>query len=127
MEDPLGKVAAIFKEQYITTDDGWKLRTLNWEPTDSAAAQNRPVIVVAGWTSVIEGWHPMLLEWVETRPIHYIETREKNRTQTPLGHRQRAKDFTIEQHSHDLAAVTHNLGLDCAGAVTTVAFKAQLF
>ena len=47
--------------------------------------QRKPVIVIPGWTSVVEGWIPLLSEWVKHRPVHYIETREKNFTKSPEG------------------------------------------
>jgi hypothetical protein len=112
MEDPLGVVAADFSVRQISGADGWRLRTFSWTPTDARAAEGRPVIVVAGWTSVVEGWKPLLLKWVEQRPIHYIETREKNRTESPAGHRQRPVDFEMEMHCRDLATAVHDLGLD---------------
>ena len=114
MEDPLGKVAATFDERHVTAASGWSLHTFNWLPTNAEAALRRPVIVVAGWTSVVEGWKPLLVKWVEQRPIHYIETREKNLTTLPTGHRQRVMDFEMEKHCLDLAAVVHSLGLDAS-------------
>jgi pimeloyl-ACP methyl ester carboxylesterase len=75
-------------------------------PTDEAAAARRPLLFVAGWTSVVEGWKPLLRAWVEQRPIHYIETREKKKTEPPEGHRERKTDFGIEQHVADLAAIS---------------------
>ena len=50
------------------------------------SANRRPVIVIPGWTSVVDGWIPLLLEWVQHRPVHYIGTREKNFTKSPEGH-----------------------------------------
>ncbi|HJN56105.1 MAG TPA: hypothetical protein QF646_06950 [Candidatus Poseidoniales archaeon] len=114
MEDPLGEVAATLEERHVSAADGWRLRTFNWTPTDPEAARRRPVIVVAGWTSVVEGWKPLLLKWVEQRPVHYIETREKNRTKAPTGHRQRVVDFEMEKHCSDLAAAVHDLDLDAS-------------
>ena len=111
MEDPLGENSAVFEEQQIQAADGWMLHTFTWTPKASEAAQRRPVIFVAGWTSVIQGWKPLLSEWVKQRPIHYIETREKKRTEGPVGHRQRVADFEMEKHCNDLAIVVKNLGL----------------
>ena len=112
MEDPLGEVAADFSVRHVSGADGWRLRTFRLTPTDPEAAEGRPVIVIAGWTSVVEGWKPLLQKWVEQRPIHYIETREKNRTESPAGHRQRPVDFEMVQHCRDLATAVHDLGLD---------------
>ncbi len=109
VDDPLGKVAAVLEERLVEAADGWHLRVFSWTPTDAVAAARRPLLFVPGWTSVVEGWKPLLRAWVEQRPIHYIETREKNRTAPPEGHRERKTDFGIEQHVADLAVISTRL------------------
>ena len=115
VEDPLGEVAATLDVRMVEASDGWRLRVFTWTPTDAIAAARRPLLFVPGWTSVVEGWRTLLAAWVEQRPVHYIETREKNRTAPPEGHRERKVDFGIEQHMADLAAVSERL-VDDVGA-----------
>ncbi len=109
MADPLGDVAASFEERFVEGAGGWILRVFTWIPHDEMAAQRRPLLFVPGWTSVVDGWAPLLSSWVEQRPIHYIETREKNHSTSPAGHRERKHDFGVDAHVADLAAVSKRL------------------
>ena len=112
MEDPLGTEAAHFDEKFVEGSGGWHLRTLVWTPKVIDDAKNRPVVVIPGWTSVVEGWIPLLADWVRHRPVIYIETREKNYTKSPDGHRERAIDHSIPNHALDMDAIVRNLGHD---------------
>ena len=64
---------------------------------------------IPGWTSVMDGWAPLLAEWANTRVIHYIETREKRSAN--IGRRIRKDDFQMDRHVEDLRIITDALGL----------------
>lgn len=115
MENPLPAAAASLSGRYVTGADGWQMRVLSWTPHAPEASRRPPVLIVPGWTSVIEGWLPLLAAWVETRPVHYIETREKNESQCPQGHSEQIADFTIPNHARDLAAISEELGTGSRG------------
>jgi len=114
MKDPLGSTSSNFEGKMVEGADGWYLNVLSWIPTDSESSNQRPVIVIPGWTSVVEGWIPLLAEWVKHRPVYYIETREKNSTQSPEGHKEKSADYVIPNHSRDMDAVVRNLKLNPA-------------
>ena len=82
MDDPLSSTSAKFEGRMIEGADGWRLNVFSWTPKEQDSANRRPVIVIPGWTSVVDGWIPLLSEWVQHRPVHYIETREKNFTKS---------------------------------------------
>jgi hypothetical protein len=114
-ENPLTDAAATFESRHLTGADGWKLRVMSWTPRDGEAARRSPVLFLPGYISVVEGWLSLLAAWVEVRPIHYIETREKNHTESPPGHKEGVADFVIPVHARDLAAVAAQLGVGREG------------
>jgi hypothetical protein len=114
MEDPLGSDSSEFEARMIEGEGGWLLNVFSWTPNNPESANRKPVIVIPGWTSVVDGWIPLLTDWVQYRPVHYIETREKNFTKSPDGHKERSSDFSIPNHSLDMNAVVRNLGLNPA-------------
>ena len=61
--------------RHISARDGVELRVYSFKPNQPST--QHPVVFIPGWTSVMEGWAPLLSAWVEKREIHYIETREK--------------------------------------------------
>ena len=90
--------------------DGFELRVYSFIPhKDSGAC---PVAFIPGWTSVMDGWAPLLAEWANTRVIHYIETREKQSAK--IRRRIRKEDFAMNRHAEDLRSIveTLNLGSD---------------
>ncbi|MEE3030605.1 MAG: hypothetical protein VX331_05275, partial [Candidatus Thermoplasmatota archaeon] len=112
MDDPLSSTSAKFEGRMIEGADGWRLNVFSWTPKEQDSANGRPVIVIPGWTSVVDGWIPLLSEWVQHRPVHYIETREKNFTKSPEGHREKSSDYAIPNHARDMDAVVRNLNLN---------------
>jgi pimeloyl-ACP methyl ester carboxylesterase len=112
--DPLGPVDAGFEERWLTVDDGVELRVLHWWPRD--ATDGRPLVFVAGWVSVVEGWLPVLKAMVATRPVVYIETREKQTARIDR-RRMRVEEFTVERLALDLIAAARALSLTEPGAV----------
>jgi len=95
-------------EEWVTVDDGVRLRVITWRPTESI---NRPVVVfVAGWGSVFEGWRPLISKWSAERTIVYIETREKGSSE--ISKKISKSDFSVEKLSSDLAEVLRFYELD---------------
>lgn len=103
-----------FTERWLAVDDGVELRVLHWWPNDPT--YDEPLVFVAGWVSVVEGWFPVLRGLVASRPVVYIETREK-RTARIDRRRLRVEEFTVERLALDLIAAAHALDLPKTGAV----------
>ena len=94
--------------RHISATDGVELRVYSFKPNQPSTG--RPVVFIPGWTSVMEGWAPLLSAWVEKREIHYIETREKRSAK--IAGKMRVEDFAMIRHAEDLKAITSSLKLD---------------
>ena len=94
--------------RHIPAADGIDLRVYSFKPNQPSTS--RPVVFIPGWTSVMEGWAPLLSAWVEKREIHYIETREKRSAK--ITGKLRVQDFAMIHHAEDLKAVVDVLNLD---------------
>ena len=94
--------------RHIVAADGIELRVYSFKPNQPSTS--RPVVLIPGWTSVMEGWAPLLSSWVEKREIHYIETREKRSAK--ITGKLRVQDFSMINHVEDLKAVVGALNLD---------------
>ena len=94
--------------RHIPAADGIDLRVYSFKPNQPSTS--RPVVFIPGWTSVMEGWAPLLSAWVEKREIHYIETREKRSAK--ITGKLRVQDFAMIHHAEDLKAVVDALNLD---------------
>jgi pimeloyl-ACP methyl ester carboxylesterase len=112
--NPLGPVESGFEERWLAVDDGVELRVLRWWPRGTP--DREPLVFVPGWVSVVEGWLPVLEALVATRPVLYIETREK-RTARIERRRMRVEQFTVERLALDLIEAARLLGLADRGAV----------
>jgi pimeloyl-ACP methyl ester carboxylesterase len=71
-----------------------------------------PVLFVAGWVSLIEGWTEVLKEMTKDHPVYYIETREKISSVT----RSRVK-FNVNAIGEDIVQLTEILRLKNNGYV----------
>lgn len=96
-------------EHTVRMGDGVELRVLEWCPTGSVSAA--PVLFVAGWLSVVEGWAPLLRALVPHRRVVYVETREKRSARFPDG-RVRPAQLTIPRLGRDLVEVGEAVGID---------------
>ena len=94
--------------RHIAVGDGIELMVYSFKPNQPSTA--RPVVFIPGWTSVMEGWAPLLSAWAGKREIHYIETREKRSAK--MSGRMRSRDFSMIHHVEDLKAVVDALNLD---------------
>ena len=101
----LGNPKCEIECRMIQASDGFSLKVYTFTP--SKMTRKDPVIFVAGWASVMDGWAPLLSEWVQERVLHYVETREKKtaKPSKPI----RAHDFTMSKHVADLQLVAENL------------------
>ncbi|MGI5863566.1 MAG: alpha/beta fold hydrolase [Myxococcales bacterium] len=106
--DPLGSSSSSFESRFVEGDEGVALRVLSWRP--QRPAERPPLVFVAGWVSVVEGWVPLLRELVGDREVHYVETREKRSARIER-QRLRPADFSIERMAADLVAVCSKLGV----------------
>jgi pimeloyl-ACP methyl ester carboxylesterase len=96
-----------FRHHQIDVDEGVRLTVFEWQPGTGA----EPLIFVAGWVSVIEGWRPLLEVLVRERPVYYMETREK-RSAIFDRRRLRPADFAISKFGDDIIAVCDRLEID---------------
>jgi pimeloyl-ACP methyl ester carboxylesterase len=98
-----------FDERRLTVGDGVRLRLYRWRPERSNGAD--PVLFVAGWISLVTGWVPLLEKLVTTRPVYYIESREKESAEIPA-RLMRPESFSISRLADDLVEVSDQLDLD---------------
>lgn len=108
MIDPLGMAGVWFEERWIEVQDGVELRVLRWTP--EGAADRDPVVFVAGWVSVVEGWLPVLRAIAENRPLIYVETREKRSARIDRW-RCKPRWFAVGQLAADLVKIGEVLGV----------------
>lgn len=88
-------------------EPGVRLTVHEWQP----GTGGEPLVFVAGWVSVIEGWRPLLEVLVPQRPVIYIETREKRSAEIDPS-RMRPEAFAIPRLGEDVIAVCDRLGVD---------------
>ncbi len=111
--DPIGSGVA-YTEQEFPVQQGVKVRVMEWRPKVDSGVP--PIVFVAGWVSVIEGWRPLLEVLVPGRRLVYIETREKRSAE--IAPRQlKVPNFTVARLAEDLCRISEGLGLDDCGAV----------
>ena len=96
-----------FQRHRVEVDEGVRLTVLEWQPDTGA----EPLVFVAGWISIIDGWRPLLEVLVRRRPVIYLETREK-RSAVLDRRRLRPEDFAIARLGDDLAVVCDRLEID---------------
>jgi pimeloyl-ACP methyl ester carboxylesterase len=114
--DPISISACHFDARLVPAADGVSLRVLHWKPL--APTDRAPLIFVAGWVSVVEGWADTLRAIAPTREVFYIETREKRSAQfdhdklTP-------DDFRIELLAEDMRRVCAQLPVDTRDCIAS--------
>ena len=96
-------------EHWIEVESGVSIRVLVWN-SEGTGLDSGTVVMVPGWGSLFEGWRPLVTEWVKSRHLIYIETREK--ASSKFNRRISKDDFSIERHSKDIAAVLEALDVD---------------
>ena len=108
LPDPIASGVA-HSSRLIEVADGVELEVRSWLP--DGAEGTDPLVFVAGWVSVIEGWRPLLEVLVPNRPLHYIETREK-RSARYTKDRLSPADFEVARLADDLCVVAKALKVD---------------
>lgn len=98
-----------FKERRLTVEEGVRLRLFEWRPEKNDGAE--PILFVAGWISLVTGWVPLLEELVQTRPVYYLETREKESAEI-APQLMRPASFLVSRLAEDLVEVSNQLDLD---------------
>jgi len=96
-------------EHWIEVESGVSIRVLVWN-SEGTGLGSGTVVMVPGWGSLFEGWRPLVTEWVKSRHLIYIETREK--ASSKFNRRISKDDFSIERHSKDITAVLEALDID---------------
>ncbi len=87
---------------------------LRWQP--QSAETRAPVVLVAGWISLVDGWTEVLRELAQQRPVVYLETREKHTAS--IERRQLTVDgLSLPRMAEDLVTIWQQLQLAGTGAV----------
>ncbi len=107
--DPLNSSDADFDVQYVPVEPGVRLRVLCWSP--KMENKGEPLVFVAGWVSVVNGWAGLLSALVSDRPVYYIETREKSSAEI-LQRRLKPAFFSIDRMARDIGQAIKELHLD---------------
>ncbi len=102
------------EDRLIEVEDGVRLAVRSWKPLQSTSES--PVLFVAGWVSLLSGWQPLLDVLVRSRPVYYLETREKQSAVIP-GRLLRSESFTIPRLADDIVEVADALELNDGSAV----------
>ena len=112
--DPIKAEGARFEQRRVVVDDGVALNTMIWTP--DRPLTDAPLVFVAGWVSVVQGWAHLLRGLAATRPVYYIESREKASADIdrPSLH---VEDFSIERSAEDLINACGELDLDMTTAM----------
>jgi len=108
-QDPIGAPGARFSSSYVEVDEGVELRVLQWQP--ERPQTDEPLVFVAGWVSVVEGWADLLQQLAPQWPIVYIESREKRSARIARG-RAGARHFAIPRLAEDLITACDHLGVN---------------
>lgn len=105
--DPLDGAGGCFREHRVEVEDGVDLRAFEWSGRDRSAA---PLLLIAGWITIVDSWAPVLARLAETRRVVYLESREKPsagiRTDA-----MREAGFRVERLGRDVSAVAAAVGL----------------
>ena len=65
------------EEHWVAVEPEVSIRVMIWKPKGVGDPANGTIVMVPGWGSMFEGWRPLVSEWVKSRRLIYIETREK--------------------------------------------------
>jgi pimeloyl-ACP methyl ester carboxylesterase len=107
-KNPISVDGVRFTESRVSVEDGVDLRLFEWKPGRDTGAE--PVLFVAGWISLVTGWRLLLEHLVQTRPVYYLETREK-RSAAIDRRLMRPASFSIPRLAEDLIVAADQLGL----------------
>ncbi len=111
--DPLNGAGGSFQEHRIKVEEGVALRVFEWSGQGSELP---PLLMVAGWLTIVDSWAPVLARLAQTRRVIYLESREK----ASAGIRSEAMrkgGFRVECLGRDIAAVAAGVSLKIEDAV----------
>lgn len=112
-ENPVSVAGVTYCERMLEVEEGVRLKVREWHPEVASA---EPIFFVAGWVSLVSGWHSLLEVLVATRRVSYLETRDK--ASAEIDRRLlRAPSFSIPRLAEDLIVAAGELGLDDGRAV----------
>lgn len=109
VSNPVPVAGVQFNERRLTVEEGVSLRLYEWRPESDGGAD--PIFFVAGWISLVTGWVPLLEKLVRTRPVYYLETREKESAKISPK-LMRPASFLVPRLAKDLIEVSNLLRLD---------------
>ena len=98
------------EEHWFAVEPEVSIRVMIWKPKGRGEPSNGTIVMVPGWGSMFEGWRPLVSEWVKSRHLVYIETREK--ASSRISRKISESDFSIEKHSKDIATVLEILNIE---------------
>ena len=105
--DPLDGAGGGFREHRVEVEDGVGLRVFEWSGQDRSEA---PLLLVAGWITIVDSWAPVLARLAETRRVIYLESREKHSAEI-RPERMNTTGFKLERLGRDIGAVASDIGL----------------
>jgi pimeloyl-ACP methyl ester carboxylesterase len=109
IKDPISVPGTYFKSEYISASADVRLKVLQWQPKIKEPKEEvEPVIFVSGWISHVSGWAELLHSMTQTRPVFYIETREKISAQI-IKEKISVNDFTIANIALDIINICKGL------------------
>jgi len=123
MDDPIGAGGADFSERLITVAEGVDLRMLEWRPHESCDAE--PILFVAGWVSLVDGWADLLRALAPRHRIVYLETREKHSARLDPAVLEIGQ-FTVSRLAADLIAAAQSLASEDLDLQRTVLIGSSL-
>jgi len=94
-------------------EDGVSLRAFEWSGQDQLAP---PLLMVAGWITIVDSWAPVLVCLAQTRRVVYLESREKASAGIDP-EAMRKGSFRVECLGRDIATVAAGVGLKLEDAV----------
>ena len=107
--NPVPVSGVLFDARHLTVEDGVRLRLYEWRPEIDDGTD--PILFVAGWISLVTGWVPLLEKLVRSRPVIYLETREKESAEISAD-LMRPSSFSVPRLAEDLVEVSNQLDLD---------------
>ncbi|MHA1200802.1 MAG: alpha/beta fold hydrolase, partial [Candidatus Heimdallarchaeaceae archaeon] len=117
----LAEYEKIAEISYVQVSDGSEIRILQ-SSAKSDKKDPYTLVLIAGWSSLVLGWDPVLMESKDIFNIVYIETREKGSSKIT----KKAK-FDFERFALDVKEVIEYLELDQSNMVMlTTSFSSMI-
>jgi pimeloyl-ACP methyl ester carboxylesterase len=112
-DDPIGS-GVPYSEGWLEVQPGVQLKVMEWAPPVDDATT--PLVFVAGWVSVVEGWRPLLEVLARRQRVVYIETREKRSAKIDRS-QLLVRNFTVARLADDLKRIADRTDVDWDGAI----------